>query len=203
MTAALAITGGMLLWQKGQEPQIVASAPAVVGKTVASGTAAIGGPFTLVSTRGDSVTDQSFPGKWLLIFFGDTYCPDLCPTALHNMSVALEKLGSNATKLQPLFITVDPQRDTRQVMADYLQSFNSRIIGLTGSQPQIDRVVKEYRVYVSKQKSETDSNDYLVSHSGYIYLMNPQGQFVNVIQGSEDGDAIAAWLRKEMAHVAS
>lgn len=88
-------------------------------------------------------------------------------------------------------------------MADYLQSFDSRILGLTGTQAQIDSVVKEYRVYVSKSKSETGNNDYLVSHSAYIYLINPQGKFVNVIQGSEDGDAIAARLRKEMANATS
>ncbi len=101
-------------------------------KVITSGTAAIGGPFTL-----------TYRGKWLLIFFGYTYCPDACPTALNNISVALEKLGSGAAKLQPLFVTVDPRRDTRELMRDYLQSFDSRIIGLTGTQDQIDRVLKD------------------------------------------------------------
>jgi len=163
-----------------------------------SGTAAIGGPFTLAATNGETVTDQTYRGKWLLIFFGYTFCPDACPTALNNISVALEKLGSDAGKLQPLFVTVDPRRDTRDAMSDYLKSFDSRIIGLTGSQTQIDSVVREYRVYVAQQKSETGSDDYVVSHSAYIYLMNPEGKFVNVIQGNEAGDEIAAWLRKEM-----
>jgi protein SCO1/2 len=168
-------------------------------RVATSGTAAIGGPFTLVSSNGDPVTEQSYRGKWLLIFFGFTFCPDACPTALYNISVALEKLGADAGKLQPLFVTVDPQRDTRDVMREYLKSFDSRIIGLTGSQDQIDRVVKEYRVYAARQKSETGGDgDYLVSHSAYIYLMDPQGKFVNVIQGSEAGEAIAAWLRKQM-----
>ena len=173
-------------------------------KVATSGTAAIGGPFTLVSTNHGSVTDQTYRGKWLLIFFGYTFCPDACPTALNNISVALEKLGADAGKLQPLFVTVDPQRDTREVLAEYLKSFDSRIVGLTGSQDQIDRVVKEYRVYVASQKSETQGDDnYLVSHSAYIYLMDPQGKFVNVIQGSEAGEEIAAWLRKQMAHATS
>lgn len=173
-------------------------------KVATSGTAAIGGPFTLVSTNDGNVTDQTYRGKWLLIFFGYTFCPDACPTALNNISVALEKLGADAGKLQPLFVTVDPQRDTREVLAEYLKSFDSRIIGLTGSQDQIDRVVKEYRVYVASQKSETQGDDnYLVSHSAYIYLMDPQGKFVNVIQGSEAGEEIAAWLRKQMAHATS
>ncbi len=170
-------------------------------RVATSGTAAIGGPFTLVSTHGGNVTDQTYRGKWLLIFFGYTFCPDVCPTALNNVSVALEKLGADAGKLQALFVTVDPQRDTRKVMAEYLKSFDSRIIGLTGPQDQIELVVKEYRVYVAQQKSETEADDnYLVSHSAYIYLMDPQGKFVNVIQGSEGGEEIAAWLRKQMAH---
>jgi protein SCO1/2 len=163
-----------------------------------SGTATIGGPFTLVSSSGESVSDRSYRGKWVLIYFGYSYCPDACPTALNNISVALEKLGADSKNLQPLFVTVDPQRDTRAAMADYLKSFDSRIIGLTGTQDQIDRVVKEFRVYASRDKSDDGGDNYLVSHSSYIYLMNPQGSFVNVIQGGAIGDEIAAWLRKEM-----
>jgi len=159
------------------------------------------GPFTLVATNGEDVSDQAYRGKWLLIFFGYTYCPDACPTALNNISVALEKLGSDAAKLQPLFVTVDPHRDTRELMRDYLQSFDSRIIGLTGTPDQIDGVLKEYRVYVARQESsEADGNDYLISHSAYIYLMDPDGKFVNVIQSGEAGDDIAAWLRQEMSN---
>ncbi len=170
-----------------------------IPKVITSGTAAIGGPFALVATNGEDVSDQTYRGRWLLIFFGYTFCPDACPTALNNISVALEKLGSDAAKLQPLFVTVDPHRDTREVMRDYLQSFDPRIIGLTGTLDQIDRVAKEYRVYVTQQKSESDeANDYVVSHSAYIYLIDPDGKFVNVIQGGEAGEDIAAWLRKEM-----
>ena len=163
-----------------------------------SGIASIGGPFSLVSSSGQNVSDRSYRGKWVLIYFGYTYCPDACPTALNNISVALEKLGSDSRDLQPLFVTVDPQRDTRAAMADYLKSFDSRIIGLTGTQDQIDRTVKEFRVYASREKSDDGGDRYLVSHTSYIYLMDPQGSFVNVIQGGATGDEIAAWLRKEM-----
>jgi protein SCO1/2 len=171
-----------------------------VPKVITSGTAAIGGPFTAVANNGEGVTDQTYQGKWLLIFFGYTFCPDACPTALTNISIALEKLGQDAAKLQPLFITVDPQRDTREVMAKYLTSFDPRIAGLTGTQAQIDAIIKEYRVYVSLQRPETDGDDYLVSHTSYIYLMDPQGKFVNVIPGNAAGAEIAAWVRKQMAH---
>lgn len=167
---------------------------------VTSGTAAIGGPFTLVTTNGQTVTDQTYQGKWLLIYFGYTYCPDACPTALNSISVALEKLGSRANDLQPLFVTVDPERDTPETMAQYLTSFDSRIVGLTGTKEQIDSVIKEYRLYVSRQNSDQDANNYLVSHSAYIYLMNPKGRFVSVIHGEAAGNDIVAWLRKEMAH---
>lgn len=168
-------------------------------KDIASGTATIGGPFTLVATNGQAVSDRTYRGKWVMIYFGYTHCPDVCPTTLSNISVALEKLGPDAGNLQALFVTVDPQRDTRDVMADYLKSFDSRILGLTGTKHQIDRVIKEYHLSVTREKPDTEGN-YPVSHSAYIYLMDPKGSFVDVIQGSTDGDAIAEWLRMEMAH---
>jgi len=199
---ALVAAGGLavvgVLFVMSPAPRTPTSGAAIVGKAIRIGTPAIGGPFTLVSTNGESVTDQSFRGKWLLIFFGYTSCPDLCPTALTNVSMALEKFGPDTSRLQPVFITVDPQRDTRDVMANYLKSFDARILGLTGTHAQIDDVTKEYRVYVALDKPERGGDDYLVSHSAYLYLMDPRGKFVNVIEGKEDGDAIAAWLRKEM-----
>jgi protein SCO1/2 len=135
----------------------------------------------LVATNGETVSDQTYRGKWLLIYFGYSYCPDACPTALNSMSVALEKLGSQAKDLQPLFVTVDPVRDTRETMAKYLTSFDSRTIGLTGTKEQIDSVIKEYRLYVSREKPEQGGDAYLISHSSYIYLMDPQGRFADVI----------------------
>lgn len=164
-----------------------------------SGTAAIGGPFRLVASDGAEVTDETYHGKWILIYFGYTFCPDACPTALANISVALEKLGAQAGQLQPLFITVDPQRDTRDVMAAYLKAFDPRIVGLTGTPAQIDAVVKEYRIYAAPQKSDGDSN-YPVAHSAYLFLMDPHGTFVNLISGNASGEEIAVWLRKKMAH---
>lgn len=196
VAAAVAAAGGIALI--ALRP---GTGPIQVAKTVRTGTALIGGPFSLLATNGETVTDQTFDGKWRLMFFGYTFCPDACPTTLTNISVALERLGSAADKLQPLFVTVDPQRDTREVMANYLESFDPRILGLTGTQDQIDRVVKEFRIYVASQKSETSGDDYLVSHSAYVYLMDPQGKFVNVIHGSESGDQIAAWVRKETSNV--
>src|SRR6266849_5586083 len=198
---ALAVVG--VLRVMGPAPRTLTSGSAVVGKAMRTGTAAIGGPFTLVSTNGENVTDQSFRGKWLLIFFGYTSCPDLCPTALANVSAALEKFGPDTSQLQPLFITVDPQRDTREVMADYLKSFDSRILGLTGTKNEIDKVIKEFHLFVAAEKSNSDENNYYVSHSSYIYLIDPRGSFVNVIHGGAVGDDIAIWLRKEIREAGS
>jgi protein SCO1/2 len=170
------------------------------GTVATSATASIGGPFTLVATNGQNVSDQTYRGKWALIYFGYTYCPDACPTALNSISVALEKLGSDAGNVQPIFVTVDPKRDTRDVMIKYLKPFDKRILGLTGTKDEIDSVINKFHLYVSQDKSETVGDDYLVSHSSYIYLMDPQGTFVDVIQGNAAGDAIAVWLRTEMVH---
>jgi protein SCO1/2 len=159
-----------------------------------TGTPLIGGPFTLTSADGRTVTDQTYRGKWMLIYFGYTFCPDACPTALSNMSIALQKLGSEADKLQPLFITVDPKRDTRQVMSAYLESFDPRIVGLVGTQAQTDAVAKTYRVYFEPHKDGGDN--YLIDHSAYFYLMDPDGKFVDVIEGVTPGDQMAERLRE-------
>ena len=172
--------------------------PDAIGpKATSSGTAAIGGPFELVDTDGKQVSDQTYRGTWMLIYFGYTFCPDACPTALSNMGIALEALGAEANVIQPLFITVDPKRDTVATLHSYLQSFDPRIVGLTGSEAQIRAIAKTYRVYVEPQKPEVDGN-YLVDHSSYLYLMDPDGTFVDVVQSTTPPAQIADWLRKSM-----
>ena len=167
---------------------------------IATSSPSIGGPFTLVSTDGRTVTDQTYRGKWLLVYFGYTFCPDACPMALTNMGVALDKLGPDAAKLQPVFITVDPKRDTRQALAEYMKSFDPRIAALTGSEEQTAAAAKAYRVYYSVQK--TGGDDYLVDHSAYIYLMSPAGKFAKVLAGNLSGDQMAEQLRRLIDHSA-
>ena len=164
---------------------------------VSTGTAAIGGPFTLAATDGTTVTDATYRGKWMLIYFGYTFCPDACPTVLTNLSIALELLGNEADKVQPLFITVDPRRDTREVLGEYLKSFDSRIIGLTGSEEQTSAAAKAYKVYIESHTGEGEDN-YLVDHSSFVYLMDPIGKFAGVIRGETPGEEMAARLRKLM-----
>lgn len=169
---------------------------AASGSLGSSGVAAIGGPFTLETTDGTTVTDRAYRGKWMAIYFGYTRCPDACPTALSNIGVALGKLGRNADKIQPLFITVDPERDTRQAMSAYLESFDRRIVGLTGARAQIEAAAKAYRVYFESHREQ--GGDYVVDHGAYFYLMGPGGEFVDVVEGATPGDQIADKLHKLM-----
>jgi len=150
----------------------------------------VGGPFTLVNSAGQPVTDKAYAGKWLLVYFGYTYCPDVCPTTLNNIAQALAKLGPDAQKVTPIFITVDPKRDTPKVMGQYVKSFDPRIIGLTGSAAQIAAVAKEYHVYYSAEPDKGDGA-YLVDHSSFVYLMTPRGILAKVMPGTTTGAEMA------------
>lgn len=151
----------------------------------------IGGPFSLTAPDGTTVTDQTYRGKWLLVYFGYTFCPNSCPTTLLEIAAALEKLGPDAAKVQPIFITVDPKRDTPKVMAQYTQSFDSRIVGLTGTPEQIAAVALEYGAYYVAHKSGDGANDYTMDHSTYLYVMDPRGQFVQAFDADTPADRIA------------
>ena len=138
----------------------------------------IGGPFTLSTPDGKTVTEQTYRGKWLLVYFGYTFCPNSCPTTLLEIATALKQLGPDASSVQPLFITVDPQRDTPEVMQQYTQSFDPRIIGLTGTPQQIAAVAKEYGAYYVRHQTGPGAEDYVMDHSVYLYLMDPGGNYV-------------------------
>ncbi|MDR3423857.1 MAG: SCO family protein [Alphaproteobacteria bacterium] len=153
----------------------------------------LGGPFTLTNQDGKIVSDRDFAGRYLLIYFGYTFCPDICPTGLQSMSRALDELKGDADKIQPLFITVDPARDTPQRLKDYNSAFNPRIVGLTGSAEQIAAVAKEYQVYYEKGEGD---EDYEVDHSTLIYLMNPAGKLVATFGEETDPQAIVAAFKK-------
>ncbi len=156
---------------------------------------AIGGPFRLVASDGRTVTERTYRGKWLLVFFGYTHCPDVCPTTLNTIAAALRQLGAEAAQVQPLFITVDPRRDTPQVLANYVKAFGSHIVGLTGTTEQIAAVAHEYKVYYSKEMTAKQL-DYFVDHSAFIYVMDPNGKFVQVISNTASAGQIAARLRQ-------
>jgi protein SCO1/2 len=156
--------------------------------------AAIGGPFQLVDHEGKTVTEQDFRGRPFLVFFGFTHCPDLCPTALFEMSEVLRKLGPDAEKVRVLFITVDPERDTPAVLKDYLSSFEPQIRGLTGDAGAIAAVQKVYRVYA--RKVPLDRGGYTMDHSVFVYLMDKDGRFVGTFNLKRSPEEAAAELRK-------
>ena len=137
---------------------------------------AIGGPFRLTDQDGRTVSEADFKGQPTVIFFGYTHCPDVCPTTLFELSEVFRKLGPGA-KVQGLFVTVDPERDTPALMKDYLSSFDARIHGLSGERPAIDAVLKAYRVF--SRKVPTSGEDYSMDHSAIVYLMDKQMRFVN------------------------
>jgi protein SCO1/2 len=153
----------------------------------------IGGPFTLTASDGHTVTQKDFSGEPTLIFFGYTHCPDVCPATLFEMSEVLRALGPDK-KAAALFITVDPERDSPDVLKDYLASFDPRIVGVTGSRQQIDPVLKEFRVYSRKVGNEGD--DYTMDHTALVYLMDKQWRFVRPFRLDRKPEVAAAELAK-------
>jgi len=155
----------------------------------------VGGPFELVSHKGEHVTDKDFRGKYMLVSFGYTYCPDVCPTELQVISAALDELGEKAKDIQPIFITIDPERDTVATLAQYMPSFHPRYIGLTGSPEAIAKAAKAYRVYYSKGENK-GGGDYLMDHSSIIYLMDKQGTFLKHFSYGTDAKVLAKGIEE-------
>jgi cytochrome oxidase Cu insertion factor (SCO1/SenC/PrrC family) len=160
----------------------------------------IGGPFSLVDQTGAPVTDQTYAGHYRLIYFGYTFCPDACPTELQVMAQAVDSLGPQATKVQPIFVTIDPARDTPEQLAAYVPQFDKRLVGLTGSPAQIAQIAREYKVYYAKSDAGADPAAYAMNHSSYVYLMDPDGKFLTVFSSDADADKMALAIRQYMAH---
>lgn len=164
----------------------------ISGAVRSAGQALVGGPFTLTDHTGKRVTDKDFRGRYMLVYFGYTWCPDVCPTELQVISAALESMGTAAERIQPIFITVDPERDTVAQMAEYVGSFHERLIGLTGSPEEIAAIAKAYRVYYAK--ADSSDENYAVDHSSLIYLMGPDGKFVTHFPYGTDPKKLAKGL---------
>ncbi|PKP76979.1 MAG: SCO family protein [Alphaproteobacteria bacterium HGW-Alphaproteobacteria-3] len=164
-----------------------AGGPGVVSS---SGKAQVGGPFTLADETGATVTEETFRGRYMLIYFGFTFCPDVCPTELGIVSAALDQLGDKAEKVQPLFVTIDPERDTPEVMARYVTLFHPRLKGLTGTPEQIARIAKAYHVFYRKAEDES-SSDYTMDHSSIVFLMGPDGEYLKLFAPGTSPDKMA------------
>jgi cytochrome oxidase Cu insertion factor (SCO1/SenC/PrrC family) len=167
-----------------------------MSRQTGSGVASVGGSFTLTNQDGRVVSDRDFAGKFMLIFFGYTYCPDVCPTELQVMTAALDSLGEEADKVQPIFISIDPERDTPEILKSYVANFSPRLIGLTGTPEQVAAVAKIYRVYFAKAGNAQSTGDYLMDHSSIIYLMGPDGKFVKHMTYTTDVEALASQIKK-------
>ena len=162
-----------------------------------SGRAPVGGPFELIDQTGRRRTDADFRGKLVVLYFGYTYCPDVCPTELQSISLALDKLGVAAESVQPLFITVDPERDTPARLADFVSSFHPRLIGLTGSLADIRKTAIAYRTFFVKNSASTPG-DYSVDHTGFIYLVGKDGRYLGFLPPGSTPDAIADAIRARL-----
>ncbi|MEM9439771.1 MAG: SCO family protein [Pseudomonadota bacterium] len=146
---------------------------------VSAGKPLIGGPFELIDHRGETVTEATYAGRYMLVYFGYSYCPDFCPMSLQTMTAAYDLLSAEEqAKVEPIFITVDPERDTVAAIADYVSLFHEDLIGLTGSVDQVNGASKAYRVYHAKAVDSASSAEYLVDHSSFYYLMGPDGDYV-------------------------
>lgn len=194
-TAVIALTGlGLILTGGLTAPQVTElSQSAPVRST---GVPNIGGPFTLTDHTGKQVTEADFAGKKTLIYFGFTYCPDVCPTALQVMSVALEELGDDASKITPVFITVDPNRDDVETMAAYVKHFGDDFVGLTGTPEQTAAAAKAFKVYYRKVDDPSSSAGYTMDHSSVVYLMSEDNAFLANFTHETRPDRMAARLKQ-------
>jgi cytochrome oxidase Cu insertion factor (SCO1/SenC/PrrC family) len=161
------------------------------------GRGSVGGPFTLTDQTGKPRSDSEFRGKLMIVYFGYTYCPDVCPTDLMAITQALDALGPAAEGIQPLFITIDPERDTK-MLADYVSAFHRSFIGLTGSAEEIRRVANLYKAFYAKVQDER-SGDYSIDHTGVIYLMGRKGEYLGFMPPQTSPDRLTEILRKNLA----
>ncbi len=163
-----------------------------------SGEALIGGPFTMVNHKGETVTEKTFAGKPMLLFFGYTWCPDVCPTELQVMAEALRQLGDRGRDIQPILVSVDPARDTPKVLGEYVVNFGEQFAGLTGTPEQVKAMADAYRVFYARVENKDTPDAYLMDHSSIIYLMGADGKFLKHFTYSTDAKALAEGLAKAL-----
>ncbi len=193
--SALLLTGWLIAW----------SSLAAAGQPSAAqmmddlmyGRGPIGGPFALIDQTGKLRSDREFRGKLMIIYFGYTYCPDVCPADLQAITVALDQLGPLAADVQPIFITIDPERDN-SVLAEYISAFHPSLIGLTGPPDEIRKVANSYKAFYTKAKDQR-TGEYTIDHSGVIYLMGRDGEYLGFMPPQTAPDRLAEILRTFLA----
>lgn len=173
--------------------QTKTSTCAVVKEGSESGVPLIGGPIKLTTHEGKTFNSDEYKGQYLLVYFGFAFCPDICPTALSNITEALNLLGGDSRNIQPVFITIDPERDSIESLKAYVKNFHPKTLGLTGSQEDIDKHIKMFKVYVSKLESQDkDDKNYLLDHSSIVYLMGRDGVFLKAFSHETEPQAMAS-----------
>jgi protein SCO1/2 len=192
----LVIVGGFLLGALIGAGILILNADMGNNRVTTSGKALVGGPFELVGKDGKAVTDKDFRGRHMLVFFGFTRCPDICPAELQVMSAALEGLGSDADKVVPIFISLDPERDTPEAVTAYVENFGPNFVGLSGSPESIAKAAKAYRVTYQKFQDETTGDNYSIDHSALLYLMGPDGEYITHIPYGTPATKITETLRR-------
>jgi protein SCO1/2 len=185
----VAVLVGNFLWRAGNQ------VPAI-GRTLETGPIAVGGPYALTDQNGKPRSSDSFQGKYQLIYFGYSYCPDVCPTTLALMAAALEKLGADKDRIVPVFITIDPKRDTPSVLKKYMAAFGPGFVGLTGTPDEIERVEKEFHVYAKKHP--LPGGNYSLDHSSVIYLLGPDGKLVGYFDDAVTPDDLVKDIRQKI-----
>ncbi|WVZ08177.1 hypothetical protein V8G54_021523 [Vigna mungo] len=202
----LVLTGAGLVFyydrEKKRHIEEIRSNTEAVKQGPSVGKAAIGGPFRLINHQGKHVTEKDFLGKWTLLYFGFTHCPDICPDELQKLAAAVDKIKEKGgIETVPVFISVDPERDTVEQVGEYVKEFHPKLIGLTGSPDEIKNVARAYRVYYMKTAEE--DSDYLVDHSIVIYLMSPDMEFVKFFGKNNDVDSLTDGVIKEMLTISN
>lgn len=185
--AVVLVVGGLLAWSSMEWQQAQTN-----GTTLTQ----LGGPFSLISDKGDVVTHDTVNTKPHLIFFGYTHCPDVCPTTLFEATGWLKALGDDGDKLSVYFVTVDPERDTKEVMGDYVNAFDPRIRGLTGDAKNLTKMLKSYAVYYKKVPDPDDADSYSMDHTATVYLMKKGGGFFGTIAYGEDSKTAIAKIKR-------
>ena len=162
---------------------------------VGSGTALIGGPFTMVNQKNETVTEKDFRGHYTIYFFGYTFCPDVCPTELQVLTAALKELGPDAAKIIPVFVSIDPERDSPKIIGEYVANFDPRFVGLTGTPEQLAIIAKAFHVYYKKEADPKDAQNYGMDHPSILFLMGQDGKFAKHFPYSTDAKKLASDLK--------
>lgn len=192
----LALLAGALLISSALAIGFVVMRTPYPAPHVVTGKALIGGPFALTDHNGKRVTEKNFLGKFSLVYFGYTYCPDVCPAELQVMAAAIDELGAKKKQVTPVFITIDPERDTVEQMKSYVSNFHEQLVGLTGTEQEVKDTAKAYKIFYNKVSDDPSSTEYVMEHSSIVYLMSPKGEYLAHFSYGTGVDKMAKGIAK-------